>query len=114
MSSAPTPNLPTNIIPAKIRWLKLSGKFPMVMRIPPLNIQILFATHSLMENCFSEASPWLPPPFITITIATIITATATITVTITMVISISVSISIGAITNVTIATIIIITIVMFD
>ena len=28
-------NLPTNIIPAKIRWLTLSGKFPMDVRIPP-------------------------------------------------------------------------------
>ena len=31
-----TPNLPTNIIPTKIAGLKLSGKYPMDMRIPPL------------------------------------------------------------------------------
>ena len=35
----PTPNLPTKIIPAKICWLKYSGKFPMDMGIPPLEIQ---------------------------------------------------------------------------
>ena len=34
-------NLPTKIIPTKIRWLRLSGKFPMDMRIPLLNIQNL-------------------------------------------------------------------------
>ena len=31
-----TPNLPTNIVPTNIAWLKLSGKSPMDMRIPPL------------------------------------------------------------------------------
>ena len=31
-----TPNLPTNIIPTKIAWLKLSGKSPMGLRIPAL------------------------------------------------------------------------------
>ena len=31
-----TPNLPTNSIPTHIARLKLSGKFPMDMRIPPL------------------------------------------------------------------------------
>ena len=31
-----TPNLPTNIVPTNNAWLKLSGKFPMDMRIPPL------------------------------------------------------------------------------
>ena len=34
------PNLPTNIIPTKIAWLKLSGKSPMDIRIPPLKIKI--------------------------------------------------------------------------
>ena len=37
----PTPNLPTKIIPAKIRWLNVSGKFPMGMGIPPLRIKIM-------------------------------------------------------------------------
>ena len=31
-----TPNLPINIIPTNITGLKLSAKFPMDMRIPPL------------------------------------------------------------------------------
>ena len=39
--SAPTmaeamPNLRTKIIPAKIPWLKISGKVPKDMSIPPL------------------------------------------------------------------------------
>ena len=42
-----TPDLPTKIIPTKIRWLKLSGKFPMVMRIPPFQIQILLESNPL-------------------------------------------------------------------
>ena len=36
-----TPNLPTNITATNIAWLKLSGKFPMDMRIPPLWIKIV-------------------------------------------------------------------------
>ena len=36
-----TPSLPTEIIPAKICWLKLSGKSPMDMKIPPLTIKIM-------------------------------------------------------------------------
>ena len=32
------PNLPTEIIPSKTCRLDLSGKLPMDMRIPPLNI----------------------------------------------------------------------------
>ena len=40
-ASAPgTPNLPTEIIPTKIPWLKLSGKSPMDMRIPPLKLRL--------------------------------------------------------------------------
>ena len=31
-----TPNLPTNIVPTNIARLKLSGKSPMDVRIPPL------------------------------------------------------------------------------
>ena len=31
-----TSNLPTKIIPTKICWLKISGEFPMDVRIPPL------------------------------------------------------------------------------
>ena len=33
------PNLPTNIIPTKIAWHKLSGKSPVGLRIPPLKNQ---------------------------------------------------------------------------
>ena len=35
-----TPNLPTNIPPTNIARLKLSGKFPMGLKIPPLKIKI--------------------------------------------------------------------------
>ena len=34
-----TPNLPTKIIPAKICWLKKSGRSPMDLRIPPFQIK---------------------------------------------------------------------------
>ena len=40
-----TPDLPTNIVPTNIAWLKLSGKFPVDMRIPPLNIQIMLESN---------------------------------------------------------------------
>ena len=36
-----TPNLPTNITPTQIAWVKLSGKFPMGLGIPPLKIKIM-------------------------------------------------------------------------
>ena len=39
-----------NIIPAKIRWLKLPGKFPVGMRIPPLKIQILLESNPLKSR----------------------------------------------------------------
>ena len=42
-----TPNLPTNITPTKIAWLKLSGKFPMGLGIPPLNIKIMLESNPL-------------------------------------------------------------------
>ena len=35
--AAPTPNLPTKNLPTEIARLKLLGKFPMDMRIPPLD-----------------------------------------------------------------------------
>ena len=48
-SQAPvtTPSLPTKIIPAKIRWLNISGKFPVDMRVPPLEIKILLESKPL-------------------------------------------------------------------
>ena len=36
-----TPNLPTKIVPTNIARLKLSGKSPMDVRIPPLQIKIM-------------------------------------------------------------------------
>ena len=39
------PNLPTNIIPTKIAWLKLCRQFPMDMRIPPFKIKILLESN---------------------------------------------------------------------
>ena len=47
LTSRHTPNLPTNIIPTKIARLKLPGKSPMGMRIPPLIIQIMFESNPL-------------------------------------------------------------------
>ena len=40
-----TPNLPTKIMPTKIAWLKLSGKFSMGLGIPPLKIKILLGSN---------------------------------------------------------------------
>ena len=42
-----TPNLPTNITPTKIAWLKLSGEFPMGLGIPPLMIKIMLESNPL-------------------------------------------------------------------
>ena len=51
-----TPNLPTQIVPNKICWLKLSGKCPMDMRIPPLRIKIKYASvkPSEIQNLSTE------------------------------------------------------------
>ena len=40
-----TPNLPTNIVPANIARLKLSGKSPMDVRIPPLKTKIMLESN---------------------------------------------------------------------
>ena len=37
----------TENLPVKIRWFKLSGKFPMDMRIPTLNIKIVLGSNPL-------------------------------------------------------------------
>ena len=42
-----TPNLPTNIIPTKIAWLKLSWKFPTGQGISPLKIKIMLESDPL-------------------------------------------------------------------
>ena len=47
---APAPNLPTNIVPTYIALLKLSGKSPMDMRIPPLQIKILLESNPLKST----------------------------------------------------------------
>ena len=41
MGLAGKPSLPTEIIPAKIAWLELSGRFPMGLGTPPLKIKII-------------------------------------------------------------------------
>ena len=45
-----TPNLLTKVIPAKIAWFKLSGKFPMVMGIPPLKMKITLESNPLISG----------------------------------------------------------------
>ena len=45
-----TPNLPTKIVPTKIRWLKTSGEFPMDMIISPLNMKILLQSNPLKSR----------------------------------------------------------------
>ena len=52
--STGAPNLPAKIIPAKIRRLKLSGRFPMDMRIPPLKIKILLESEPLKSRILVE------------------------------------------------------------
>ena len=45
-----TPNLPARIIPTKIAWFRISGKFPMDVRIPPLGIKILLESNPLKSR----------------------------------------------------------------
>ena len=47
-----TPNLPTKIIPTKIACLKLSGTFPLGMRIPPLKTKIMLESNTLESRIF--------------------------------------------------------------
>ena len=42
-----TPSLHTNIVPTNIAWLKVSGKSPIDMRIPPLQIKIVLESNPL-------------------------------------------------------------------
>ena len=49
-----TPNLPTKILPTKIRWLKISGRFPTDMIIPPLKLKILLESNALKSNLSTE------------------------------------------------------------
>ena len=43
-------NLPTKIIPTKICWLNISGKFPMCLGIPPLQIKIMLESNPLKSR----------------------------------------------------------------
>ena len=45
-----TPNLPTNIVPTNIARVKLSGRLPMDMRIPPLQIKIMLESNPLKSK----------------------------------------------------------------
>ena len=47
-----TPNLPANIIPTKIAWLKLSGKSPMGLGIPPLRSNITLESNPRKSTMF--------------------------------------------------------------
>ena len=42
-----TPDLPTNIVPTSIAWLKLSGKSPMGLGNPPLEFKIVLESNHL-------------------------------------------------------------------
>ena len=45
-----TPNLPTNIVPTNIARLKLSGKLPRGLEIPPLRIKIVLESNPLKST----------------------------------------------------------------
>ena len=45
-----TPNLPTKIVPINIARLKLSGKSPMDLGIPPFLIKIMLESNSLKST----------------------------------------------------------------
>ena len=54
-------SLPTKTIPANIAWLKLSGEFPMDIKLPPLNnSEYAWVKPSEIQNLSSEigSSPW--------------------------------------------------------
>ena len=62
-TSSSTPDPPTKIITTKTRWLKLSGKFPMDVGIPPLMIKIVLQSNPLKYIIFVRrlAVPRSPP-----------------------------------------------------
>ena len=45
-----TPNLPTNIVPTNIAWLKLSGASPMGLGISPLKFKIVLESNPLKSK----------------------------------------------------------------
>ena len=72
MHSLSTPNPPTNFAPTHIARVKLPGKFPMGIRIPPLRIKIALESNPLksiilvrilavQEGTASAAFPKLNP-----------------------------------------------------
>ena len=46
----PSPNPPTNITPTNIAWLKLSGKSPLGLGIPPLRTKIMLESNRLKST----------------------------------------------------------------
>ena len=52
-----TPDLPAKIVPTKIRRLEISGKFPMDMRIPPLEIKIRLESNPLKSRILVRRLP---------------------------------------------------------
>ena len=46
----PTPNLPTKIMPTKIRWRDISGKLHMGLRIRPLDIKMMLESTPLKSR----------------------------------------------------------------
>ena len=49
-----TPNLPTKITPTKIAWLRLSGKFPMGLGIPPGKLKIVLESNPLKSTMLAR------------------------------------------------------------
>ena len=51
------PNLPTQNLPTEIAWLRISGKLPMDMRIPPLQAKTILVKPSEIQNLSTEIGP---------------------------------------------------------
>ena len=49
-AAAGSPYLPAKIIPTKITWLNISGRFPVDTRIPPLKIKNLLESNPLKSR----------------------------------------------------------------
>ena len=50
----PAPDLPAKTIPAKIARIKMSGKFPVDTRIPPLQIKVLLKSNPRKSRIFVQ------------------------------------------------------------
>ena len=59
-----TPNLPTNVVPTNIARLKLSGKSPMGLGIPPLKINIMLESKPLKSTMLVGRLGVLFPSFV--------------------------------------------------